>query len=88
LIDPDFQEIGASGRLWSRPETIAALSGEPADGEQIEATEFQVTAVTVDVVLVTFLTVSRGRRARRTSLWRRTGGRWLVLQHQGTPLAP
>lgn len=37
-----------------------------------------------DVVMLTFETDHQGRRARRVSLWRRSGGRWRLLYHQGT----
>ena len=87
LLDPDFREIGTSGRRWTRAETISALSGQTTDNGPIEATDFAVTPVAPGVVLVSFLTVGRGRRSLRSSLWRRTEGRWRVLHHQGTPLA-
>ena len=93
LLDPDFREIGTSGRRWTRAETISALSGElsgelsaqTADDGPIEATDFEMTAVASGVVLVTFQTVGRGRRSLRSSVWRRSRGRWRVLHHQGTP---
>jgi hypothetical protein len=101
LLDPDFREIGASGRRWTRAETISTLSAElsgelsadlsaessaeTADDGPIEATDFEMTAVASGVVLVTFQTVGRGRRSLRSSLWRRSRGRWRVLHHQGTP---
>jgi hypothetical protein len=31
LLDQEFQEIGASGRLWSRESMISALASEPSD---------------------------------------------------------
>ena len=89
LLDPDFREIGTSGRRWTRAETISALSAElsadAADNGPIEATDFEMTAVASGVVLVTFQTVGRGRRSLRSSVWRRSRGRWRVLHHQGTP---
>ena len=41
-----------------------------------------------DVVMLTFETDHEGRRARRVSLWRRSGGRWRLLYHQGTLVPP
>ena len=29
VLDPKFQETGATGRLWTRAELIAALAGDP-----------------------------------------------------------
>ena len=41
LLDPDFREIGASGRFWTRPEIISALAQVAADGEPIEAVQIE-----------------------------------------------
>ncbi|MFC5954113.1 hypothetical protein ACFP51_06310 [Streptomyces pratens] len=38
-----------------------------------------------DTVHLTYDTDHNGRRAHRSSLWRRTGGAWLLYFHQGTP---
>lgn len=85
LLDPEFREVGASGRLWTREEIIAELvdgdGGGPIEAVQVEAHE-----VAPDVVLVTFVTDRGGRAARRSSLWRFVGGRWRILHHQGTLL--
>jgi len=39
-----------------------------------------------ELVLLTYVSHWRGRRARRSSLWRRSAGSWRLLHHQGTPL--
>lgn len=84
LLDADFQEIGASGRLWTRAEMIAALAD---DDEQvtIEYSDMAGAVVGPGLILLTYLTNHRDRRARRSSLWRRTGDVWRLLHHQGTP---
>jgi hypothetical protein len=33
-----------------------------------------------------YISNRHGRRARRSSLWRRAAGAWRLLFHQGTPL--
>lgn len=39
-----------------------------------------------DVVHLTYTSDAAGRRARRSSVWRRDArGRWLLWFHQGTP---
>jgi hypothetical protein len=87
LLDPEFREVGASGRLWSRDETVTALAVENGDmqGETI-VTELAGTVLTPDLILLTYMSDRGGRLARRVSLWLRTGGAWRVLYHQGTPL--
>jgi hypothetical protein len=39
-----------------------------------------------DLVLLTYVSDNDGRRARRSSLWRRSGGSWRMVFHQGTLL--
>jgi ribonuclease HI len=82
LLHPDFREIGASGRLWDRNATIAALAAEP--GERHVAHAVEAHRIAADAVLVTYATES----SRRSSLWVRDDDRWQVRFHQGTPTSP
>ena len=87
LLDPDFREIGISGRMWTRPEMVSALAEESSDDdEQVVATELNAAVVGPGLILVTYTTDRRERRARRSSLWRRSGSAWRLLHHQGTLL--
>ena len=83
LLDDGFEEIGASGRIWSREETLAALASEhgsdPVDVDGMRAVE-----IAPGVVLLTYRSERAGVVARRSSIWRRVGGRWRLLHHQGT----
>ena len=74
------------GRLWTRAEMLSDLAGELSDGSgAIEATEMAAVVVGSELVLLTYVSNWRGRRARRSSLWRRSTGSWRLLHHQGTP---
>ncbi|MFF5503467.1 DUF4440 domain-containing protein [Streptomyces roseolus] len=89
LFDPGFTEVGASGRRWTYAEMLAALpalhGGE--DGPPIVAEAFAGTVLAPGVVHLTYETVIGGRRARRSSLWRRdTAGTLRLYYHQGTPV--
>lgn len=85
LLHPDFFEFDASGTRWSRKEIIDHLTTEGDDSpERIIATDIEATRLADDLIQVTYLTEVGDRRARRSSLWRRVGGRWLVYFHQGT----
>ena len=88
LLDPDLHEIGASGRLLTRAEMVAefpTLPGEPSSGDgAIKATDMAGALVSPDLVLLTYVSDRQGRRARRSSLWRRSAGAWRLLHHQGT----
>jgi len=85
LLDPEFREIGASGRMRTRPEMTSALPEEVSDNDEpVTATELQAAVVGPGLILVTYMSDRRMRRARRSSLWRRSGRQWRLLHHQGT----
>ncbi len=88
LLDPEFTETGASGRRWTRAEILADLPAGPPGPDQIADYAMAGRRLAADVVMLTFETDHNGRRARRVSLWRRAGGRWRVLYHQGTLVPP
>jgi hypothetical protein len=73
--------------VWSREETLTALVAEALDEEAlIDAAEFEGAKVGPGLILLIYVTDRGGRRARRSSLWRQTHGRWRLLHHQGTLL--
>lgn len=86
LLDPEFVEVGASGRRWDRPAIVAALaSGEITDADPIEATEVAGVRLAEDLVHVTYISRrTGGAPVRRSSIWRRTDGTWRLYYHQGT----
>jgi hypothetical protein len=83
LLDADFREIGASGRVWSRAETIELLAGEDRT-EPTPHAKLTGEVLAPGVVLLTYVSDPTGRRARRSSLWRRTPDGWKLRHHQGT----
>jgi dihydropteroate synthase len=86
LLHPDFAEVGASGRRWTRAELIAELvAAEPV--EPAEAGDLATARIADDVILTTFTTRRGGRTVRRSSVWVRHGGGWMVRLHHGTPAA-
>lgn len=95
LLAEDFVEFGASGTRYDRAEMIELLDAEvdePDDGE-LKATDFSLTTISVDAVLLTYRTVRKGRdgsqrEALRSSIWTRKAGRWQMLFHQGTLMWP
>jgi len=88
LLAPDFHEFGASGREYGFEGTAAlvAAATDPGD-ESIRATDMRGWLLADGLVMLKYTsTGSGGRRAHRTSLWRRTApGRWQIFHHQGTP---
>jgi len=87
LLDLDFEEIGKSGRLWTRGELIAALvTDTDPEKHSINFSDMSGRTVGPGFVLLTYVTEVEGRRARRSSLWRQSMNGWRVLHHQGTPI--
>ena len=84
LLAPDFTEVGASGHVWDRPSTLKLLDSQANDGEEIEVTDLAGRMLADGFILVSWDSAYKGRRARRTSLWRRTEGGWRQVHHQGT----
>ncbi|MFB7333896.1 DUF4440 domain-containing protein [Streptomyces adustus] len=93
LLDPEFVEVGASGRRYTYEETVAGLPDKPgssADGPRYRASAFTGVVLAPGLVHLTFETEFDGVRARRTSLWRRRDAEtgWRMYYHQGTPVPP
>ncbi|MFW3168615.1 DUF4440 domain-containing protein [Geodermatophilus sp. CPCC 206100] len=84
LLHPDFEEFGASGRVWDRDAIIDALVSDPAPSGSPGA--FTPMRLAVDAVLVTYR-VDGDRPSLRSSIWLRNGpAGWQLRFHQGTPL--
>jgi hypothetical protein len=89
-VAPDFWEIGASGRRYSREFVLETVRGrlERAEPEEpLETSEFSVRDLGSGTYLLTYTLRQPNRLTRRTTLWRRSGtGGWQLLFHQGTPV--
>ncbi|OLZ59008.1 DUF4440 domain-containing protein [Streptomyces amritsarensis] len=91
LLDPEFVEVGASGRRWDRETMLAALpglEGGAEDGPLYEPAGMAGVELAPGVVHLTYETVIDGRRARRSSIWRTSadGAGWRMYYHQATPV--
>ncbi|MGV9810592.1 nuclear transport factor 2 family protein [Streptomyces cellulosae] len=93
LLDPEFVEVGASGRRYTYEDMVAELAEHPGSAEGgpvYEPSDIVGVLLAPGLVHLTYETCFEGRRARRSSLWRRrdeeTG--WRMYYHQGTPVPP
>ncbi len=88
VLADDFDEFGASGRLWTRD---AALAMEAAPfGTELPLPDLRVRPLGEGAALLTYRSVTRWpdgarRSANRSSVWTRVDGRWRLRFHQGTP---
>ncbi|AIY03289.1 ribonuclease H [Arthrobacter sp. PAMC 25486] len=82
LLHPDFEEIGASGQLWSRKEMIEALVDEAAAEAELEV--LALNKVDAATALLTYRSITRSGNTLRSSLWSLADGQWRLRFHQGT----
>jgi len=86
---PDFWEVGASGRRYSRDHVVAVLRERLASGREDPWTTsgFHCNRLGSDTYLLTYTLRQQDRVTRRVTVWRRVApGRWQALFHQGTPV--
>ncbi|MEV3932076.1 MULTISPECIES: DUF4440 domain-containing protein [unclassified Streptomyces] len=85
LLDPEFTEIGASGRLWDATSVLTVTSsGSVHPGSPVAVSEMRGAVPAPGIVHLTYVADHAGRLARRSSLWRHTEGGWRLYFHQGT----
>jgi hypothetical protein len=87
LLHPDFTEVDPAGRRWARADLIAALT-TAANRDLTPRTTVDLRAIRLSgtSMLVTYISEQGQRRARRVSLWLRTGSGWRNYFHQSTPI--
>ena len=88
LVAPDFWEIGASGRRYSRAFSLATLRAraQAPDAADWAMSEGHVAEVAPGLWLLTYRLAQPGRVTWRATLWRRAGegAGWQAVFHQGT----
>jgi ribonuclease HI len=81
LLHPEWCEIGRSGRLWSREETLDAIAPLSAP---VTLSVVSVSWVDRDTILLVWRALSDQRSTLRSSLWVRDRSGWRQRFHQGT----
>jgi hypothetical protein len=92
MMAPEFFEIGASGRLYSRDFIIRAVEARFSTPEpqpdHFRISEFHLLRVSADTWLLSYMLrqeiADTPRISRRTTLWKKTAEGWKILFHQGT----
>jgi hypothetical protein len=89
LLHPDFTEVDPAGRRWARSDLITALTtATDRDLSPRTASDLHGVRISGSAILVTYVSEQGDRRARRLSLWLRTGPSWRAYFHQSTPVMP
>jgi ribonuclease HI len=80
LLHPEWQEVGRSGRLWTRDDVLAEIG--PIEPVTLDVVSVQ--RVDHDTILLLWRALADDRSTLRSSLWVRSGGLWQQRFHQGT----
>jgi hypothetical protein len=86
MTEPDFWEVGASGRRYSRDfvlDTVTQRYETPRD-DPWRTEGFQCREIAPDNFLLTYTLHQGDRVTRRATIWRRRAGVWRIVYHQGT----
>lgn len=86
LVAPEFWEVGASGRRYSREFALSFLNERertPTE-EEWETSGFHVFEAAPNNYLLTYTLHQSGRVTRRATFWRKVSGQWKAIYHQGT----
>ena len=83
---PDFWEVGASGRRYSRDYVLAELEKRYAEQHKDvwETKDFHCRKLAPDVYLLTYTLLQKERKTRRSTIWQHTDASWKIVFHQGT----
>lgn len=88
LLADDFREFVSSGRIYDKAQIIELLRKSPSADSSLA--DFKAVILAPDVALATF-SYSRGAtsdrpaaKSIRSSVWKRSNGRWQLVFHQGT----
>jgi hypothetical protein len=87
MMHPDFWEIGASGRRYSRDYVLAELERRHQHPREDiwQTSEFHCRRLAANVYLLTYTLIqNKIRKTRRSTLWQYTEVGWKILFHQGT----
>lgn len=88
ILHPDFNEVGASGKVYSRKEIIGTPRVQFE--AQLPHRDYTFEVIDEDVALARYIShdIFQGvpRYAHRTSIWINTNHGWRLRLHQGTPL--
>lgn len=89
MIEPEFFEVGASGRRYSREHVIDTLveRAKTVQEDRWETRDFACLELAPDNYLLTYTLLQGPRVTRRATIWRRCEKDWKIVYHQGTVVA-
>ena len=92
LLHPDFQEVGRSGRQYTRSTVIAHFAAQLSH-PRVVSNSFVLSHISQGTALLTYRSAQSEAdgaltlHALRSSFWVNTAAGWQLRYHQGTPAA-
>lgn len=86
IVAPDFWEIGASGKRYSRAfclEVLSQRAAKPPEEAWITR-DWHLRELGPDHCLLTYTLEQPGRITLRSTVWHRNANGWQAVFHQGT----
>lgn len=86
-MSPDYWEVGASGRLYSREFILEFLAKNPpvdAAAATWHCADHALRQLGPDTYLLTYTLRQDQRLTRRSTIWQKTAEGWRIRYHQGT----
>ena len=82
----DYWQVGASGRIYERDVVVDSVvtRGKVEGDEHWTVSDPCCRQVGEHTYALTYQLDQDGRLTRRLTIWRRDGGDWKILYHQGT----
>ena len=87
---PEYWEVGASGRRYSRDFIISESRARPpalATTLGWKTSDHAVSQLGAETYLLTYVLLQGRRLTRRATIWERFCGVWRVRYHQGTEVS-
>jgi len=85
LLADEFIEFSSSGRIYNKADLVEALQAESPSKQT--ANDFKVARLCPDAALLTYrihLHREPPVHTLRSSVWRRSNGKWRIVFHQAT----
>lgn len=87
VLADEFTEIGVSGRIYDKEETIKTLTASRSAGPfEFDITEFALTENPDGTVTAFYKVEINGTVTLRKSVWKRSETSWRIISHEGKPL--
>lgn len=89
VVAPDFWEVGASGKIYTREFALSVLKNRTSTpaASNWQTSDYQVVQAGQDVYLLSYTLQQPQRITRRLTVWQHHAGNWQAIYHQGTVVA-